>query len=90
MSPGFLSVFSSGLVLTFVGCCLASAALQIMAWTRHSREGVKVSLGALKHPEEHFDPIGVQQIRLARALLTVGGVVYLTFGVLMLVSRALQ
>lgn len=89
VSTGFLSVFAVGLVFTFVACCLASAALQIVAWTRHAREGVRVTFGAMKRPEEFFDPVGVQQVRLARGLLTVGGVIYLSFGVLMLLGRAL-
>lgn len=89
MRAGFLSVFAVGLVFTFIACCLASAALQIIAWTRHAREGARVSLGAMKHPEEHFDAVGVQQVRLARGLLTVGGVIYLSYGVLMLLGRAL-
>lgn len=89
MRAGFLTVFSTGLVLTFIACCLASAALQIIAWTRHAREGARVALRAMKHPEEHFDVVGIQQMRLARGLLTVGGVIYLSYGVLMLVGRAL-
>lgn len=86
----FLSIFGAGLVLTFIGCCVASAMLQIVAWTRHAREGVPVTLRALWKPEEHFDPVGVRQITLARSLLTVGGVAYLSFGVLNLAARALQ
>lgn len=85
----FLALFGTGLVLTFVACCVASAALQIVAWTRHAREGAPVSIRALWKPEDHFDPVGIQQIRLARTLLTVGGVVYLSFGVLMLAGQAL-
>mgnify|MGYP003575490678 FL=1 len=87
---GFLSVFGVGLVLTFIACCVTSAMLQIVAWTRHAREGVPVSLRALWQPEEHFDEIGIRQITLARTLLTIGGVAYLSFGVLSLAARALQ
>lgn len=86
----FLSLFGTGLVLTFVACCVTSAMLQIVAWTRHAREGVQVSIRALWRPEEHFDPVGVRQITLARSLLNVGAVAYLSFGVLTLAARALQ
>ncbi|HEX2190300.1 MAG TPA: hypothetical protein VHG51_15435 [Longimicrobiaceae bacterium] len=87
---GFLSVFGAGLVLTFAACCVASAMLQIVAWTRHAREGALPSLRALWKPEEHFDPVGVRQVTLARSLLTIGGVAYLSYGVLALAARALQ
>ncbi len=86
----FLAIFGVGLVLTFIGCCVSSAMLQIVAWTRHAREGVPVSLRALWKPEEHFDEVGVRQITLARSLLTVGGVAYLSFGVLNLAAAALR
>jgi hypothetical protein len=87
---GVVSALGGGLVLAFVMCCIASAMLQVVAWTRHAREGARVSLRALRHPEEHFDEIGVRQITLARTLLTIGGVAYLSFGVLLLATRALQ
>ncbi|HEX2091681.1 MAG TPA: hypothetical protein VHG28_04730 [Longimicrobiaceae bacterium] len=90
MIQGFLGMLGVGMVLTFIGCCVASAALQIVAWTRHAREGAPVTVRALWRPEEHFDPIGIQQIRLARTLLTMGGVAYLSFGVLSLLARVLQ
>ncbi|HEX7243187.1 MAG TPA: hypothetical protein VF263_23080 [Longimicrobiaceae bacterium] len=90
MMGGFLGMVGYGLVLTFIGCCVASAALQIVAWTRHAREGAPPTLRALTRPEEHFDAVGVQQIRLSRTLMTIGGVVYLSYGVLFLAARALQ
>lgn len=88
MSP-WLAVLASALVFCFVICCVVSAALQILAWTRHAREGVAVSLKALWRPEGYFDEIGLRQILLARRLLTVGGWAYLTYGLLIVVSHVL-
>jgi hypothetical protein len=51
-----------------------------MAWSRHSLDGVSVSLKALWRPEGHFDEIGMHQIKLARRLLTIGIMAYLGYG----------
>lgn len=67
-------------LFAFVICCVVSAALQIIAWSRHAREGAPVSLRALWKPEGYFDEIGLRQMQLARRLLLAGGVAYLTFG----------
>jgi len=72
--------FATATLSAFVICCVVSAALQIVAWSRHARRGAPVSLRALWKPEGHFDEIGLRQIRLARLLLLVGGVAYLTYG----------
>lgn len=87
--PVILQLLMRALFMTFVVCCLGSASLQILAWTRHARDGVPVSFRTLWKPEEHFDAIGTRQIILARRLLTVGGVAYLTFGFLLLVTSIL-
>lgn len=79
-----LATFAFALLLTFVACCVASAALQIIAWTRHARPGVRVSFRGLSEPEGFFDKTGVHQVRLSRRLVTVGGVAYLTYGVMLL------
>lgn len=81
---GFLSTFASALLLTFVACCVVSAALQIMAWTRHARPGARVSFRGLSEPEGFFDRTGVHQVRLSRRLLVVGGAAYLGYGMLLL------
>lgn len=81
-----LPLLMDALVLTFVACCLGSAALQVVAWTRHARQGAPASFRALWRPEEHFDEIGVRQILLARRLLAIGGVAYLSFGFLLLAT----
>ena len=80
-------VVGTGLLLAFVICCVASTMLQIVAWTRHAREGARVSLRALWKPEPYFDAVGLNQIRLARLLLLVGGLAYLMFGTLLVASR---
>jgi hypothetical protein len=84
-----LSLLATTLVFSFVICCLVSALLQVVAWTRHARDGVPVSLRALWRPEGYFDEIGLHQIRLARRLLTIGGVAYLSYGFLVVVTTIL-
>jgi hypothetical protein len=79
-------LLATALLFAFVICCTVSAALQIVAWSRHAREGVPVSLRALWKPEGYFDPIGLRQIHLARRLLLLGGVAYLSFGFLNVVA----
>jgi hypothetical protein len=76
-------------VLSFVFCCVVSGILQLLAWTRHARAGVPVSVRALWRPEEYFDPVGLRQITLARRLLTIGGVAYLSYGVLVVAASVL-
>ena len=83
-----MALLANALVLAFVLCCLASAGLQIIAWSRHAREGVPVSIRALWRPEGHFDEVGLRQIRFARRLLMAGGLAYLTYGALLLGSTA--
>ncbi|MEX0912043.1 MAG: hypothetical protein WD737_11575 [Gemmatimonadota bacterium] len=79
-----LPILANALVLSFITCCLVSAVLQILAWSRHAREGAPVTIRALWRPEGHFDEIGLRQIHLARRLLTLGGLAYLGYGALIL------
>jgi hypothetical protein len=74
------------LFLSFAICCTASALLQVVAWWRHRRGGTPVHVGALWKPEGYFDAVGLQQMRLARRLILIGVVMYLSYGVLMLVA----
>jgi hypothetical protein len=90
MNEQLFAIVANALLFAFVICCVVSAALQILAWSRHAREGVPVSLRALWKPEGHFDEIGLRQIHLARRLLLVGGVAYLSFGALSVVATVLQ
>jgi hypothetical protein len=85
MSKG-LQVFALTLFLAFVGCCVASALLQIIASLRHSTGGARGFMAMWK-PEGKFDDIGVFQMRLARRLLLVGVVAYLSYGLLMMVAH---
>lgn len=85
-----MQVVASTLVTSFVLCCVVSGLLQVIAWSRHTREGVPVSLRALWRPEAYFDPIGQRQILLARRLLTVGAVAYLSYGVLLVLSSVFR
>jgi hypothetical protein len=83
----FLATFGTLLFFSFIACCVASALLQLVAWTRHKREGVPVKPGALWKPEGSFDPIGLYQMRIARRALIVGAVSYLSYAVLIVVAR---
>lgn len=84
-----VDIFASALVFAFVMCCILSGILQVIAWTRHSRDGAPVSFRALWHPERYFDSIGLRQILIARRLLTIGGVAYLSYGLLVVVANVL-
>lgn len=82
----FVEILSTALLLSFVICCAASGFLQIRAWGKHARPDVPVSLRALRQPEQFFDPIGFRQMILAKRLLTIGGVAYVTYGLLIVVN----
>ena len=81
-----LPLLASMLFVSFVVCCVGSALLQALAWWRHSHPGSAVHMKALWKPEGHFDSVGMMQMRLARRLILVGVVMYLSYGVLMLVA----
>jgi hypothetical protein len=89
MTERFLQLLASGLMLSFMACCVTSAGLQVIAWTRHAKEGTPVNLNALWRPEGQFDDTGVHQMKIARSALVIGAVLYLSYGVLMVVSAAL-
>ena len=80
-----LDVLATALLLSFVFCCAGSGLLQVRAWGKHARPGTPVSLRALREPGAYFDSIGHRQMLLARRLLVVGGVAYVTYGLLLLV-----
>jgi hypothetical protein len=84
------TIIATSMLFAFVICCVVSAALQIIAWSRHARRGAPVSLEALWSPEGYFDEIGIRQIQLARRLLLVGGFAYLTFGAMNVAMTVLQ
>lgn len=75
-----LAIFGNALVFCFVICCIVSALLQVIAWTRHALPGAGVNLRALWRPDGYFDDIGLHQMRLARRLLLLGGAAYVAFG----------
>ena len=84
-----LDLLAAALVFAFVLCCVVSGILQVFAWTRHARRDVPFSVRALTQPQEYFDGVGLRQIQLARRVLTVGGVAYLSYGVLIVASNVL-
>jgi hypothetical protein len=81
-----VEILATALLFSFIMCCVVSAALQVMAWSRHALEGVTVTVRALWKPEGYFDEVGLQQMRLARRLLAVGGWAYLTYGLILVGS----
>ncbi len=84
--PRALQVFAMTLLLSFMGCCVASALLQLIAHTRHSRGGPG-GMGSMWKPEGKFDEVGVRQMRLARRLLLVGAVAYLSYGLVTMIAH---
>ena len=86
----FLDTFARLLPFSFVACCVASALLQLVAWTRHKKEGVPINPGAVWKPEGSFDDIGLFQMRLAKRVLIIGIVLWLSYGVLMIVTSGVK
>ena len=84
----FLDSFGRLLFFSFIACCVASAALQVIAWTRHKQEGAPVNPGAIWKPEGFFDPVGMYQMKIARVAIVIGIVSYVSYGLLMVVSPA--
>jgi hypothetical protein len=85
-----LALLGTMLFVGFAVCCTASGLLQGVAWWRHRLEGQGVNPSALWKPEGYFDPIGLRQMRLARRLMLVGAVMYLSYGVLILVATGVD
>lgn len=85
-----LAILATTLVYSFILCCVVSAALQIMAWSRHAREGAPRSIRAVWRPEAYFDPIGLRQMRVARTLLLIGGFAYVMYGALVVAMNVLS
>jgi hypothetical protein len=71
-------LLAATLLLSFFACCVASALLQTVAWNRHVRPGEGPTLRGVWRPEAFLDPTGVRQMRLARRLLVVGGIAFLS------------
>jgi hypothetical protein len=66
------------LLLGFFACCVASALLQLVAWNRHGRAGEGPTVRGVWNPEAFLDPVGVRQMKLARWLLVVGGISFVS------------
>lgn len=71
-------VLLASMLLGFFACCVASAALQLLAW-RHVRSDRGPTVRGVWKPDDYFDPIGLRQMRLARWLLIVGGVLFVSY-----------
>ena len=68
----------ASLLLAFYGCFVASAVLQFLAW-RHVRPGEGPTVRGVWKPDSYFDEVGLRQMRLARWLLIVGGVLFISY-----------
>ena len=71
-------VLLASMLLGFFGCCVASAALQLLAW-RHVRPDRGPTVRGVWKPDDYFDEVGLRQMRLARWLLIVGGVLFVSY-----------
>jgi hypothetical protein len=81
-------VVLASLLLGFFGCCVASASLQLLAW-RHVRADRGPTVRGVWKPDDYFDATGLRQMRLARWLLIVGGVLFVSYVVMGRVFSAL-
>lgn len=71
-------VLLASMLLGFFGCCVASALLQLLAW-RHVRPDRGPTVRGVWKPDDYFDEVGLRQMRLARWLLIVGGVLFVSY-----------
>lgn len=71
-------IILSTLLLSFFGCCVASAMLQFLAW-RHVRPDQGPTVRGVWKPETYFDEVGLRQMKLARWLLIAGGVCFVSY-----------
>ena len=71
-------VILASMLLGFFACCVASALLQLLAW-RHVRPGQGPTVVGVWKPENYFDEIGLRQMKLARWLLILGGVLFVSY-----------
>lgn len=78
------AVLGDALLIAFVSCCVVSAVLQVVAWSRHSARGASVSIRTLWKPERHFDGVGLRLMQLARRFLILGGFAYLGYGAVLI------
>ncbi|HEX2076186.1 MAG TPA: hypothetical protein VHG08_00705 [Longimicrobium sp.] len=76
-----VKVIAVSLLLGFFACCVASALLQFLAW-RHVRPGQGPTLVGVWKPDDYFDEVGLRQMKLARWLLIMGGVMFLSYVIL--------
>ncbi|HVH13192.1 MAG TPA: hypothetical protein VM759_09080 [Longimicrobium sp.] len=74
-------VILASLLLGFFACCVASAALQLLAW-RHVRPDQGPTVRGVWNPDGYFDETGLRQMRLARWLLIVGAVLFVSYVVM--------
>jgi hypothetical protein len=81
-----VSLVSAALLSSFALCCTAACILQIRAWSRYAREGVRPTFRALRDPAPYLHEAGARQLRLARRLLNLGALAYLIFGALYLLG----
>lgn len=87
MSVG-VRLLAAGLLLSFFACCVASALLQAVAWNRHVRPGEGPTVRGVWKPEAFLDPTGVRQMKLARWLLIVGGIAFVSHVIVLRVGAS--
>jgi hypothetical protein len=86
-------LLQTALLALFIGfgsCCAASTLLQLVAWSRHKLKDAPMKATAVWKPEGYFDPVGLRQMQLARRLLLIGAVMYLSYGILMFAASTVS
>ncbi|MBB4634932.1 hypothetical protein [Longimicrobium terrae] len=72
-------VLASTLLLSFFGCCVASAFLQLAAWRHPADPAQGPTVAGVWKPEGRLNEIGIRQMKLARLMLILGGVSFVSF-----------
>lgn len=88
MSVG-VRLLAAALLLSFFACCVASAVLQFVAWNRHVRPGEGPTVRGVWKPEAFLDPTGARQMKLARWLLVVGAIAFVSHAVVLRVGASM-
>jgi hypothetical protein len=84
-----LKIIASTLLLSFFGCCVASAVLQLMAWRHPADAGQGPSVRGVWKPEGRLNEVGMRQMKLARWLLIIGGVAFVSHLIVLRVAAAI-
>jgi hypothetical protein len=85
----WVRLLAAMLLLSFFACCVASALLQVVAWNRHVRPGEGPTVRGVWKPDAFLDPTGVRQMKLARWLLIIGAIAFVSHAIVLRVGATL-